>query len=211
MGTTLVKLSHVSSIVHCYMAVFSNNDEWIKRKLIWRSSNNNSTQTFHYYYTTDNDRQGSWIALNFIPFNFSEFKSCVFRCYIAIYTHRHVGEFHEISFILNIFGRKPLFTMLFDECKLCSHSGFSRVAKSFFITCISCAHNIFRFFNRISFIQLRENKYQKHLCLLDPQMYEFSQVYKTSLKCINTKHNCINHPQMYKNLPHLYKQPTSNV
>ena len=34
--------------------------------------------------------------------------------------------------------------------------------------------------------------------LLDPQMYKFPQVYKTSLKCIKINHNCINHPQMYK-------------
>ena len=36
-------------------------------------------------------------------------------------------------------------------------------------------------------------------CVLDPQMYKFPQVYKTSLKCIKINHNCINHPQMYKN------------
>ena len=46
----------------------------------------------------------------------------------------------------------------------------------------------------------------ERLTLLDPQMYKFPQVYKSSLKCIKINHNCIKHPQMYKNWPHLYKQ-----
>ena len=44
--------------------------------------------------------------------------------------------------------------------------------------------------------------------LLDPEMYKFPQMFKTSLKCIKINHNCINRPQMYKNWPHLYKQGT---
>ena len=46
------------------------------------------------------------------------------------------------------------------------------------------------------------------LSLLDPQMYNIKQMYKTSLKYVEINHNCVNHPQMYKNWPHLYKQGT---
>ena len=38
------------------------------------------------------------------------------------------------------------------------------------------------------------------------QMYKISQMYKTSLKSINSNHNCLNHPQMYTKWPLLYKK-----
>ena len=44
--------------------------------------------------------------------------------------------------------------------------------------------------------------------MIDPQLYKFPKMYKTSLKCIQINHNCINHHQMYKSWLHLYKQGT---
>ena len=48
----------------CYMAVFTNNDEWIKRNLIGDLEITSQTKPLHYYYTTHislySERQGSY-------------------------------------------------------------------------------------------------------------------------------------------------------